>query len=178
MKDVVPPADPLPHPLVSGPPARPLPWECYRSLMESPGWSSFVRLVRSTRDYELGLRVGLRLLTACATHRGKMPRATYEQHLRLLYTFTLSMLDKGDRLTDYLDAWRSIREHTSLSMLYDREAREDHGERIVPYILGQDDTGLHVHFLYAQDHRRTLVERKLARRLAGKPDRTPSVLYS
>jgi len=138
-------------------------------MMVSPGWSSFVRLVRSTRDYELGLRCGFRLLTAAAAHRGRMPREIYRLHLRLLFTFTLAMLDQGDRWASYLENWRSIREKTNLSMLYGQEATEDHGERIVPYILGRDDSGLHVHFLYGQDHRRSLIERKLSRMLAGKP---------
>ncbi len=169
MKNVVAPSDPLPPALVSRSPARPLPWHFYKTTMTSPaGWSSFVRTVRSTRDPELGLRVGFRLLTAAEAHRRRMPQETYQHHLRLLYVFVLGMLDKGDRWVDYLGTWHSIREHTSLYMTYDPDALEDHGPAMEPFVIRRDPGTLHVHFLYGQEHRRAMIERKLARRLAGK----------
>ncbi len=195
-------SDPIEEPLglvLSHPPADPLDWQTYSTLLRYPMWNYLVQAVCSTRAYDDGLEAGFRLLAATEHHRCRMSAATHEQNLRMLYLFLLAMLDKADRWEEYLAAWQSIRDNTSLSLTYSFEALEDHGPRIEPFVLSGlperpkaiSDGGptalartggvqaskqgttqpedIRVHFLYLQEHRREVIERKLARQRAGRP---------
>lgn len=147
--------------------ARPPRWSTYHHTTTNPVWGLLVQAILRTRAYDVGIAVAFKLLSETELYRPKLGERLYGVNLAKLYTMVLSMLDRSDQWEAYLSAWQSIREHTHLSMLYGQEALEEHGERIVPYTLGQDDNGLHVHFLYCQDHRKECIERKLAMGASG-----------
>lgn len=169
-----------------------------RANRGTPGPGPLPPAVCSTRAYDDGLGVGFRLLAATERYRRRMTAKAYEEKLITLYLFILNMLDKADGWEEYLAAWQSIRENTTLSLSYSFDALESHGEKIRPFVLSGlperrkaiGDGGstalahtdgvqelthdppqpqdIQVHFLYLQKHRRELVERKLARQRAGK----------
>ncbi len=53
-------------------------------------------------------------------------------------------------------------------MPYSREARNHHGDRIEPFVLGEDKYTLWIHFLYPVMWRKEVIERKVARKKAGR----------
>jgi hypothetical protein len=112
--------------------------------------------------------MGAILLDYIDQHRcvlGPKEVAAYEP---LLYMHCLAMLDKLDRWDQYLQAWDWIRMNTSYASTYARDARSRHGQRIEPFMISQDSNTIQVHFLYHISSRRAIIERKLARRQAGR----------
>ena len=137
----------------------------YRTLMEYPFWNRFRATISGTRAYESGLEACLRLLTFAENHRDSLTKKEYESHLQRLYSGILNMLDKLDRWEEYILVWDSLRANTSLALTY---ARRYASYGIEPFILRDGGDLIYVHFLWTTDHRRRLIERKLAKLRAGK----------
>ena len=102
------------------------------------------------------------------TAREHLSAEEFEHHWRSLAYHHLNMLDKLDRWEEYLETWDSIRTSTRFAVTYAMDARGVHQGRIDPYILGEDAHTLRIHFLYSGSDRREVIERKLARKQAGK----------
>jgi lipoprotein NlpI len=77
------------------------------------------------------------------------------------------LLDKLDRWEEYLLVWDQLRANTSFALTY---ARRPHlaSQDIEPFILRDEGDLIYVHFLWHTAHRKSLIERKLAKLQAGK----------
>lgn len=133
----------------------------YRKMMSYPLWNFVSQAVVETRSYELGLNAGLQLIRFTEERRAELTDHEYRSNLIQLYSFTLAMLDKLDKWEDYIDTWESLRANTNLALTYIRNAKQTHGARIEPFIVGEDDYTLYVHFLWGSQHRKEMIERKL-----------------
>jgi hypothetical protein len=139
----------------------------FRALLSYPTWNYVRQAAINTRSYQTGLDGALILLRAADEYK---PMLTPKEHARCMqdiFQFILTCLDKLDRWEEYLQAWEQIRRNTNYAMTYNRSARQTHGERIEPFVLGEDRRTLYVHFLYFTSHRKSLIERKLERKRRG-----------
>ena len=141
--------------------------EKFRQILSCPMWNIIVETIDCTRSYEAGLETGLTFLKYAEEFREFFSREEHRKHLQTLYLFILHNLDKLDKWEEYIDVWEKIRANTDFSMTYSKDSRERHGKIIEPFILSEDDKTLYVHFLYP-GHRKKIIERKLARKQAGK----------
>ena len=168
--------------LLSRPATEPLDWETFCITMSDATWKSLWRDIEAAQAYDDGLEVGLRLLQATQHHRAQLGERGYRANQILLYRSILAMLDKADRWDVYLAAWETIRTHTSHCLpgrgdtltLHDAQhmsfvRRDDGGFGVpaIPYGVRPPKT-IAIHFLYTQVHRKTLIERKLAKEGAGR----------
>lgn len=142
--------------------------EKFRQFLSYPMWNIIVETINRTRSYEAGLETGLTLLRYAEEFKKCFSRETHRDHLQTLYLFVLHNLDKLDKWEEYLDVWEKIRANTDFSITYSKDSRDRHGEIIEPFVLSEDDKILYVHFLYTVFHRKKIIERKLARKQAGK----------
>ncbi len=140
----------------------------YRQILSSPTWGFAIEAAVRTRFYEKGLDACLTLLHFTDEHLDELSQKEIETNRRWLFYFLLTLLDKLDQWEDYLSVWRCLRERTNLTVPYSREAREHHGDRIEPFVLGEDKYTLWIHFLYPVMWRKEVIERKVARKKAGK----------
>jgi hypothetical protein len=168
--------------LLSHPATEPLDWNTFSVTMSEPTWKALWRDIDATQAYDDGLELGLRLLQATEQHRVPLGERGYQAHQISLYRNILSMLDKAERWDVYLAAWETIRRQTTHCLpgrgdtltLHDPQymafvRRDDGGFGIPPLPYGvRPPKTIAVHFLYPQVHRKTLIERKLARQCAGK----------
>ena len=60
-----------------------------------------------------------------------------------------------------------MRARTAYTITVGHSARQRHGARLAPFILGEGTHGLTVHFLWPTEQRRALIERKVERRRRG-----------
>lgn len=141
--------------------------EKFRQILSYPMWNLIVETIDSTRSYEAGLETGVTLLKYAEEFKKLFSREEYREYLQTLYLFILHNLDKLDKWEEYLDVWERIRANTDFSITYSKDSRCRHGKTIEPYLLSEDDKTLYVHFLYP-GHRKKIIERKLARKQAGK----------
>lgn len=142
--------------------------EKFRQILSYPMWNIIVETIDCTRSYEAGLEKGIELLKYAEDFKKYLSKEEHQKHLQTLYLFILRNLDKLDKWEEYLDAWEKIRENTNLSITYTKNSREKHKGVIESFILSEDDKTLNVHFLYPIFHRKQIIERKLARKQAGK----------
>lgn len=140
----------------------------YRRLLSTPTWGFATEALVRTRSYERGLDVCLTLLRFTDEHLAELSQKEVESNRRWLFYFLLNLLDKLDQWEDYLSVWRCLQERTNLAIPYSREAREYHGDRIEPFVLGEDRFTLYVHFLYPVMWRKEVIERKVARKKTGR----------
>ena len=139
-----------------------------RAILSYPTWGFVVQAICRTRSYQAGMEGGLFLLQRLEAAREELPTEEFERHWTSLAHHHLNMLDKLDRWEEYLETWDSIRSSTSFALTYSKDAREAHQGHLDPYILGEDAHTFYVHFLYIGSYRREVIERKLARKRAGK----------
>ena len=149
-----------------------LPCEAVDGLLRTETWGIAVELIVRTRSYKLGLHVGIALFQAVVERdHARLATGERERRLRRLYGLVLMMLD-------YLDRWEDFAE------LFDRLLREtriatggDYAEHSLarhlangagPFLLGDAPGGFRLHFLYGLHHRRKVIERKIARKRAGR----------
>ena len=142
--------------------------EKYRQILSYPTWSFLRQVIVETRSYEEGLEGALVLLDYTEENSHRLGKKEYETNLSQLYFLILEMLDKQDRWEDYLHAWNQIRENTGFLLTYDRKALEFHSPRIEPFIVRKGTEHVFVHFLWVTSPREELIERKVARKRAGK----------
>lgn len=140
----------------------------FRQILSYPMWNMIVETIDCTRSYEAGLETGVTFLKYAEEFKEFFSREEYLKHLWTLYLFILHNLDKLDRWEEYLDVWEKIRANTDFSITYSKDSRYRHGKTVETYILSEEDKSLYVHFLYITHHRKKIVERKLARKQAGK----------
>ena len=175
--------------LISRPTADPLDWESYCVTMDGSTWKALWRDIDATQAYEDGLEAGFRLLQATQQHRAQLGPRGYQANRILLYRSILAMLDKADRWDVYLAAWETIWAQTSECLPLRGDALMGGDLRLAPFVRRADGgfgapplpygapfpKTIAVHFLYPQLHRKTVIERKLARERAGKlfSDRRP-----
>lgn len=139
----------------------------YRSLFRYPTWNGIIKAITSTRAYQDGLEAGLALLEYTENNRDRLSEDEFEDNLRKLCLFVLTMLDKMDQWEEYLETWESIRTNTDFALTYSSGSRKHHGERIEPFVLDETSNTLYVHFLWTTLHRKEVIERKLERKRAG-----------
>ncbi len=168
--------------LLARPAAAPLDWDTFSVTMHDATWKALWRDIDATQAYDDGLEVGLRLLQATEYHRAQLGERGYQAHQILCYRSILEMLDKADRWDEYLAVWEIIRRQTTHCVagrgdtltLHDAQymsfvRREDGGFGVPALPSGmRPPKTIAVHFLYAQVHRKTMIERKLAQERAGK----------
>ncbi len=65
----------------------------------------------------------------------------------------------------------NLRKNTNFSATYAKEGLQLHGNRIQPFILGEDGEYILVHFLYGMSDRKELIKRKQALQRSGKKAR-------
>ena len=135
--------------------------------MEAWTWTCLFQAVRETRSYEAGLDAGLLLLRVAERHHARLSRREFAAHRKQLYWFILEMLDRLDRWEAYLATWARVRARTGYAYRVGREARQQHGAQLTPFILREDAHGLTVHFLWLTRYRKAVIERKVARRRRG-----------
>jgi len=145
--------------------------EKYRRLLSYPGWNYFTQSIKATRAFENGLDACLVLLRYTEDIREGLSVKEYERNLQTLYTFLLIVLDHLDRWDDYLSLWENLRKNTNFSATYAKEGLQLHGNRIQPFILGEDGEYILVHFLYGMSDRKELIKRKQALQRSGKKAR-------
>ncbi len=162
--------------------AEPLDWDTFSVTMHDATWKALWRDIESTQAYDDGLEVGLRLLQATQHHRDHLGERGYQATQILCYRSILEMLDKADRWDVYLGVWEIIRTQTNHCLpgrgdtltLHDAQymsfvRREDGGFGVPALPSGmRPPKTIAVHFLYAQVHRKAVIERKLAQEQAGK----------
>jgi hypothetical protein len=168
--------------LLSSPAAEPLDWERYRVTMGASTWKALWRDIAATQAYEDGLDAALRLLQATRQHRVQLSQRGYQSSMVLLYRSILLMLDKADRWDEYLAAWDVIRAQTNHSLPVLGEAATGAAPHVAPSVRranggfgvpplrygASPPKAIPVHFLEAQLHRKTLIERRLAQERAGR----------
>jgi len=137
----------------------------YRILVTYPGWNYFLSTIISTRSYEPGLEACLRLLSYAENHRENIGGKEYEEHLQRLLLGVLTMLDKLDRWEEYISVWESLRANTSFVFQQPRRPQSFDMER---FTLRDEGSCIYVHFLWFAARRKEVIERKLARKRAGK----------
>ena len=141
--------------------------EKLHAVLSYPTWNYIRQAIDSTRSYEQGLDAALMLLYLAEEYGGLFSPKHHARQMMDLYWFILHILDKLDRWEDYLRLWNHIRQHTTYALTYTRSSREVHGSRIAPFIMREGTQSLYVHFLYPTSHRRSLIERKVARQRKG-----------
>ncbi len=139
----------------------------YRTIMADGTWGWLLQAVRATRAYQPGLDAGLLLLRVIELHQPRLSQSECTVHRTQLYWFILDMLDRLDQWDAYLATWARVRAHTAETLTYQAYARQQHGTRLTPFILGEDAHGLTIHFLWLTLHRKELIERKVARQRRG-----------
>ncbi len=139
-----------------------------RYLLGYPVWGIAQQFAVQTRSYEEWLRFVRVLLRAAFIYQPQLTEAEQRSFFPLLFYSLLTMLDKLDRWEEYLACWQTIREHTSFYSVYASDAVPRHGERIRPFILSNRGA-VRVHFLYGISHRKRVIERKVAKKLSGRP---------
>lgn len=139
----------------------------YRELLSYPTWNYFRQAVINTRSYEAGLDAAFMLLRAGDEYKPTLSSKKHARNMQHIFQLILTCLDKLDHWEEYLQAWEQIRQNTDYAMTYSRSARQTHGERIEPFVLGEDSHTLYIHFLYLESHRKALIERKLERKRRG-----------
>ena len=167
--------------LLSRPAADPIDWETYRVTMGDSTWKRLCREIDVMQAYDDGLEAGLRLLQAAQHHRERLGGRGYQADQILLYRSVLSMLDKAERWEAYLAAWETIRTHTTHCLPLRGKALLEDGARLAPFVRRADGgfgilplpygaappTTIDVHFLHTELRRKTLIEKRMARALAG-----------
>src|SRR6266496_560792 len=142
-----------------------------RYLLSYPVWGIAQQFAVRTRSYEEWLRFVRVVLRAAFIYRHELSEQEERSFFPILFQSLLCMLDKLDRWEEYLGCWKLIRAQTSFYYVYASEAIPDHGARIEPFVLFNHGAICHVHFLYTNSHRKRLIERKLAKKIAGRPFR-------
>lgn len=140
----------------------------YRKIISYPTWNYVSQAIFTTRSYEVGLDGSLLLLRLAEHYKPRLQKKEYESNLRSLYSFVLSMLDCLDRWEEYLDLWEKLFREVPLADTYGKDARNYHGEKMEPFVLGEDEHILYVHFLWGTQDRKEVVRRKLLKKRSGK----------
>ena len=132
--------------------------------MSHPVWNYLIQAIKRTRSYEKGLDGGLLFLTLTEEYRLQLTKKEYEHNSILIYYFILNMLDRLDRWEDYLSTWGQIRQNTNFTFTYSKRAKEQHKDKIEPFILYEDNNYLYVHFLWMGNYRKKIIERKITKK--------------
>lgn len=140
----------------------------YRKIISYPTWNYVSQAIFTTRSYEAGLEGALLLLRLTEHYKPKIEKKEYESNLRHLYSFVLSMLDSLDRWEEYLDLWERLFREAPLADTYSKDARNHHGAKIEPFVVGEDEHILYIHFLWGTQDRKEVIERKLLKKRSGK----------
>lgn len=140
----------------------------YRKIVSYPTWNYVSQAIFTTRSYEAGLEGALLLLRLTEHYKPRIDKKEYESNLRHLYSFVLSMLDSLDRWEEYLDLWEKLFREAPLADTYGKDARNYHGGKMEPFVLGEDEHILYIHFLWGTQDRKEVIRRKLLRKRSGK----------
>lgn len=140
----------------------------YRKIISYPTWNYVTQAIFATRSYEAGLEGSLLLLRLTEDYKPNLEKKEYESNLRSLYSFVLSLLDSLNRWEDYLELWEKLFREVPLSDTYSKDARNFHGAKIEPFVVGEDEHILYVHFLWGTQDHKELIERKLSKKRSGK----------
>lgn len=140
----------------------------YRKIISYPTWNYVSQAIVTTRSYEAGLEGAFLLLRLTEHYKPKLKKKEYESNLRHLYSFVLGMLDSLDRWEEYLELWETLFRDAPLADTYGKGARNSHGEKIEPFVVGEDQHVLYIHFLWGTQDRKEVIERKLLKKRSGK----------
>lgn len=142
------------------------PPELMRLLFSYPYCNLIPQYFERTRDFENGLRFVECCSALLLSSGGAIPEREAAGIRGQLCALEFSMLDHLNRWEEYLSRFEELLVREELLCTYAPSCAPD---RFGRYLLGRDAGGaLLVHQLYLQEPRRRLVERKLARRAAGK----------
>jgi hypothetical protein len=134
----------------------------------------------NTRSYEAGLNLALDLLNFADDHKSLIGVKDYEVQARWFYELILDMYDRMDRWEEYMALWQQIRMNTSFSYLSPAGEPKKTGFRRMDKwhreqwlceqanVLQKDGENVRVHWLACTWDRKAIIERKLARKRAGK----------
>lgn len=140
----------------------------YRRLMSYPHWNYFTQSLVASRAYEKGLDACLILLRYTEENQKELSAKECERNLGAVYYLLLKLLDRLDRWEEYVALWDGLRLNVSLSLSYDKAVLDQRAEEVKPFILSNQGSTVEIHFLYLTLDRKELIERKLARKRAGK----------
>ena len=139
----------------------------FRALLGDPTWYLVTQFLVTGRWYEEGLDLALQLL-GCTERYHHVLSAREEARARMqLYALVLDMLDRLDAWDTYLKLWHQLRQHTTYTLTYGGGAATL--PRAQPYVMRREGNRTALHFLWISDHRKQLIERKLAKQRAGRP---------
>jgi hypothetical protein len=140
----------------------------FRYFCSYPVWNMATQFIKHTRSYKEGLEVAELLLRAAHTYRDELHNKEVSRSIPLILYFTLTMLDKLDRWEDYLSLFDLLRSSTDFYSVYAEDSVTLHPACFLNYKVGEEGLGLRIHFLYNQNHRREIIQRKLKRKKEGK----------
>ena len=146
-----------------------LPFDQYFRLLRYPVWGLVTETLRYTRSYEDGLRAANKLLELTEKYRTQMVQEQYSSNLKALLFLTLDMLDRLDRWDDYLKLWTELRARTDLLSICNNVStlRRLYGHALDEWVVSEDSSGLHLHFLWGTNRRKQLIEKKLHKQETG-----------
>jgi len=138
-----------------------------------------VNLIRETidytRSYEAGLETWLNFLDFAEKNKQYLNKKERDEYFKTLYSCILHCLDCLDRWEEYLDVWEKIFSNTDLyyTLSYSPQKSNEqintgYYDEIEKYIISEAKGKYCVHFLYYQSNRKKLIEKKLAKKRAGK----------
>ncbi len=141
----------------------------YRALRSDPTWGLVTQLLVTTRSYDTGLELALALLVVADRYEALRPAHEAARSPVPLYSLLLDMLDRLDEWETYLAVWHQLRRHTTDTRTYgDGPHSAATGARAAPYVMRRTPGRIHLHHLWLGSHRKDLIERKVARRRAGR----------
>lgn len=144
--------------------------ERFKQLLSYPYWSQLQQFIVYTRQYESGLDIGRALERIGQRYRHHYDKETGDMHQQQVLLHVLKMLDKLDRWDDYAQMFDEL---LSRRMPHGGRTRSDRKQEIIEryggeYVVSESAAGLRIHFLIAQAHRRSVIQRKIERMSAGK----------
>jgi hypothetical protein len=135
-------------------------------------WNHLWNIISYTKSYQQGIEIALTLLDKVERYKDSFNDKENECQLILIYSQFINMLDKADMWEDYLENWKIIKQKSielKLGMEYSNSSRVFHLSRGgKDYFIGDTPSGFKLSFMYSQEERKKLIERKLDKAKGGK----------
>ncbi len=81
----------------------PITLDKYRFMMSPEVWCFATEAIRATRNYDIGLDVGVLLLQCTLQFQDRLDENELDRSLHIISIFILDMLDRSDRWDEYLE---------------------------------------------------------------------------
>lgn len=127
--------------------------------------NTLFEIIRRTRDYEYGLLLCDRFDYILEIHKHSLSNKSYENIDQDIIGLRLMCLDKSDRWFGYLDYFERVFLEKKYEMTYSLDCDT---ERFGRYYRRSDYHLHYIHFLYNDDDRREIIQRKADRQVDGK----------